>query len=120
MLLALRAGMRKGTLRTVTTALIVVSAVLMMVLFDPTGDPSRVYYGTDARAFSLLIGALLAMIWPSAKLSDISGRDLSGTERIAFDGVGIAALIGLVLMVLASPTDTHPSFTMAGWRLARC
>ncbi len=99
MLLALRAGMRKGTLRKVTTALIVVSAVLMMILFDPTGDPSRVYYGTDTRAFSLLIGALLAMIWPSAKLSDISGRDLSDTERIAFDGAGIAALIGLVLMV---------------------
>ena len=45
MLLALRAGMRKGTLRKVTTALIVVSAVLMMILFDPTGDPSRVLYG---------------------------------------------------------------------------
>lgn len=99
MLLALRTGMHKGTLRKVTTVLIVISAVLMMILFDPTGDPSRVYYGTDTRAFSLLIGALLAMIWPSAKLSDISGRDLSGAERIAFDGVGIAALIGLVLMV---------------------
>lgn len=99
LLLALRAGMKKGTLRKITTALIAVSAVLMMLLFDPTADPSRVYYGTDTRAFSLLIGALLAMIWPSAKLSDISGQNLSGKERLVFDGVGLAALIGLVLMV---------------------
>lgn len=99
LLLALRAGMRKGTLRKITTALIAVSAVLMMLLFDPTADPSRVYYGTDTRAFSLLIGALLAMIWPSAKLSDISGQNLSGKERLVFDGVGLVALLGLVLMV---------------------
>ena len=99
LLLALRAGMKKGTLRKATTALIAVSAVLMMLLFDPTADPSRVYYGTDTRAFSLLIGALLAMIWPSAKLSDISGQNLSGKERLVFDGVGLAALVGLMLMV---------------------
>lgn len=33
----------------------------MFILFDSTGDPSRVYYGLDTRAFSLLIGALLAI-----------------------------------------------------------
>ena len=34
----------------------------MGVLFQPGHDPSRVYYGTDTRAQSLLIGAALAML----------------------------------------------------------
>ena len=38
------------------------SAVLMAVLYHPGTDPSRVYYGTDTRAQSLLIGALLATL----------------------------------------------------------
>ncbi|WP_027928046.1 acyltransferase family protein [Amycolatopsis benzoatilytica] len=37
----------------------VVSLVLMAVLLDPA-DPSRVYTGTDTRAFSLLLGAAVA------------------------------------------------------------
>lgn len=45
----------------VTAVLAIVSAVLMAVLYNPAGDPSRVYYGTDTRAFSLLIGALAAL-----------------------------------------------------------
>lgn len=35
--------------------------ILMAVLYNPNGDPSRVYYGTDTRAFALLIGALAAI-----------------------------------------------------------
>lgn len=36
------------------------SAALMVWLFDPGVDPSRVYYGTDSRAQALLVGAVLA------------------------------------------------------------
>ena len=34
----------------------------MIVIFRPGSDPSRVYYGTDTRAQTLLIGALLALV----------------------------------------------------------
>ncbi|WGD37642.1 acyltransferase [Lysinibacter sp. HNR] len=37
----------------------IVSLVCMIVLVDP-GDPTRVYMGTDTRAFSLLLGAVVA------------------------------------------------------------
>jgi peptidoglycan/LPS O-acetylase OafA/YrhL len=40
---------------------IVASAVWMAVAFD-AADPSRVYYGTDTRAHSLLVGCLLALL----------------------------------------------------------
>ena len=40
----------------------VASAVAMAVLFHPGGDPTRVYYGTDTRAFDLLVGAAVAFL----------------------------------------------------------
>jgi peptidoglycan/LPS O-acetylase OafA/YrhL len=62
-LLLLRLG--RGTTKVllpVSIVLIVASATLMGVLFQPGHDPSRVYYGTDTRAQSLLIGATLAVL----------------------------------------------------------
>ena len=38
------------------------SAVLMAVLYSPGHDPSRVYYGTDTRAQSLLMGAVASIL----------------------------------------------------------
>jgi peptidoglycan/LPS O-acetylase OafA/YrhL len=43
-------------------AMIAGSAVLMAVLYVPGTDPSRVYYGTDTRAQSLLMGAVAAIL----------------------------------------------------------
>lgn len=72
----------------------------MAFLYDPAADPSRVYYGTDTRAFSLLIGALLAFLWPSNQLGDDSGHLLRTRERFILDGIGVIALIGLTLMII--------------------
>ena len=44
----------------VTLILGVISAGLMWNLFSSTADPSRIYYGSDTRMFSLLFGALPA------------------------------------------------------------
>jgi len=38
------------------------SAALMALLFHPGGDPTRVYFGTDTRAFDMLAGATVAML----------------------------------------------------------
>jgi peptidoglycan/LPS O-acetylase OafA/YrhL len=60
-LLLLRArGGSAQTLLYLSIALAVGSALLMALLYDPHADPSRVYYGTDTRAQSLLVGAALA------------------------------------------------------------
>ncbi len=53
----------KTTFYIVFIALAVLSVMLMGILAGP--DPSRVYYGTDTRAFSLIIGAILALRFPS-------------------------------------------------------
>jgi peptidoglycan/LPS O-acetylase OafA/YrhL len=54
-------------------ALAGVSALLMAVLYQPGSDPSRVYYGTDTHASGLLIGAALAVVWPTWRLSTKTG-----------------------------------------------
>jgi peptidoglycan/LPS O-acetylase OafA/YrhL len=43
-------------------AMLIGSAVLMAVLHQPAHDPSRVYYGTDTRAQSLLMGAIAGIL----------------------------------------------------------
>jgi len=43
------------------------SAMLMGILYKPGMDPSRVYYGTDTRAFELLMGCFMAIIFPMKK-----------------------------------------------------
>src|SRR5258708_110480 len=53
-----------------TAVLTAVSALEMAHLYQPGFDPTRVYEGTDTRAFGLLIGAVLAMAWPSAGQRD--------------------------------------------------
>jgi peptidoglycan/LPS O-acetylase OafA/YrhL len=71
------------------------SAILMAVLYHPTLDPSRVYYGTDTRASELLAGAALAMVWPSRHLK----RGIAPGARNTLDGLGVAglAIIGLLI-----------------------
>lgn len=49
-------------LLVVSTVLMVGSATLMAILHSPGTDPSRVYYGTDTRAQSLLMGAIAALL----------------------------------------------------------
>ncbi|MEG0666766.1 acyltransferase family protein [Gordonibacter sp.] len=99
---AMKVGAKKTTLRNATLVLAVLSAVEMALLFSPTADPSRVYYGTDTRAFSLLIGAWLAFVWPSHMLGAKSGVRLTKQVRAILDAVGGAALVGLLLLVAFS------------------
>ncbi|MGX0036199.1 peptidoglycan/LPS O-acetylase OafA/YrhL [Staphylococcus auricularis] len=44
------------------------SLELMILLSDFQGDNSRVYFGTDTRLQTLLLGALLSLIWPPFRL----------------------------------------------------
>jgi peptidoglycan/LPS O-acetylase OafA/YrhL len=60
-LLRLRRG-SLGSLLAVSLLMIAGSAFLMGWLYHPGADPSRVYYGTDTRGQSLLMGAALAML----------------------------------------------------------
>ena len=96
---------RKKVFCGTTAALAVVSAVLMAVLFDPLQDPSRVYYGTDTRAFSLLIGALLAILVTYEK-------ERLALKPVVRDLIGSAALAGLIVMIVV--VNGYSSFLYRG------
>lgn len=79
----------------VTAVLAMISVVLMGVLYSPDGDPSRVYYGTDTRAFSLLIGALAAI----QKEYHIIKVKLRGKLWAVIGSVSVLILIGMMMLI---------------------
>jgi peptidoglycan/LPS O-acetylase OafA/YrhL len=82
-------------LALLTIAGAIVSSILMAVLYEPSFDPSRLYFGTDTRAGGLLFGAALAMVWPSRKLS----RRIAPQARNTLDALGVAGLLVIALMI---------------------
>ena len=72
----------KPNTRRVVLGLAAVSALAMMVLYNPATDPSRVYYGTDTRVFSLLLGAWMAFI-PDRDLAPARLVRHLGLDRLA-------------------------------------
>ncbi len=90
LLVVLRAT--RGSRRLLTGAILALaaaSAALMALLYHPGTDPSRIYYGTDTRAFELLIGAALAVL--------VAGRSrLSRAWRRSLHAGGLIALGAIV------------------------
>jgi peptidoglycan/LPS O-acetylase OafA/YrhL len=82
-------------LAAVTLVLAAASAVEMALLFHPSFDPSRTYYGTDTRAFGLLFGAALALVWPSRVVIGRAGAHAGDI----LDLVGLAGLAGIGLLI---------------------
>jgi len=127
-----------------TTLLAALSALAMVSFYQPGLDPTRVYEGTDTRAFGLLIGAILALAWPSRSTRgahSAPGRwargllDLAGAAGLAGIGVMIwrvgeyspfAYRGGLVLLSVAAAAvvaaTAHPASLVGaalGWRPLR-
>jgi peptidoglycan/LPS O-acetylase OafA/YrhL/lysophospholipase L1-like esterase len=91
-----------------TLLLAAVSAVAMALLYRPGYDPTRIYDGTDTRAFAVLIGAALAFVWPSRHL----GRDVTETARWILDGIGMTGLA--IIAVLIWRTGQYSPFLYRG------
>jgi len=85
-------------LAAATLALAAASATEMALLYHPGYDPTRVYDGTDTRAFALMIGAALAFVWPSRLIR----ADTGSRGRWLLDGAGAAGLILILLLVWRS------------------
>jgi peptidoglycan/LPS O-acetylase OafA/YrhL len=95
-----------------TVLLALASTALMWGLYNPDRDPSRVYYGTDTRAATLLIGALLAFAWPLGGFRD----EISHRAARVLDGVGCVALLA-VLALFVRVHDYDPWLYHGGFLL---
>ena len=85
----------RGRLALYTLGLAAASALLMAVLYHPGFATTRVYDGTDTRAFGLLIGAAPAMVWRSRWLR----ADVPPGARMLLNLVGGLALFKIFLMI---------------------
>jgi peptidoglycan/LPS O-acetylase OafA/YrhL len=82
-------------LAMVVGAAAVISAVVMALLYDP-GAPSRAYFGTDARAHELLVGALLGL--------GLAGRPSLLKDRgKAASFVAVAGLVAIGVALVLVP-----------------
>lgn len=119
--------------RRVIFILAVLSAVEMAILYDPA-NINRVYYGTDTRAFSLLLGSWLGLAWPlnhlranlqknsqtmlntvgiiTTIITVIGFISLNGQSAFTYrGGMFIYSFIGMLLMA----TILHPGASVNGW-----
>ena len=103
-------GRRRARTRLAAATLLLaaVSAAAMALLYRPGYDPTRIYDGTDTRAFAVLIGAALAFVWPSRHL----GSDVTETARWILDGIGITGLA--IIVVLIWRTGEYSPFLYRG------
>ncbi len=111
LLVVRRAGRHRpwrSRLAVATLVLAGASALTMALLYRPGFDPSRVYDGTDTRAFGLLIGAALAMVWPSRRRR----KDTTPGVRRALDWAGVGGLV--VICVLIWRTTQYSPFPYQG------
>lgn len=79
---------KKKRVARVVLLLAIASAVEMALLYDPA-NINRVYYGTDTRAFSLLLGSWLGLTWPLNRLR----KNLIQPDINLLNGLGIASII---------------------------
>ena len=96
-------SLRRGGMLFASCAGAAAAALLMAQLYQPDGDPSRVYYGTDTRTAGFLAGAALALAQvrrpsPPNPLSQAGrGGDPAPTWRRKGPWDGSGAAVGLVL-----------------------
>ncbi|WP_208591219.1 acyltransferase family protein [Gracilibacillus suaedae] len=94
------------------------ASVLGMAFFYQPGlmDTSRVYFGTDTRAFALLIGAILALCLPSqmfeGRIADHKGL------RIFLDIIGAISFVILFWMIWQ--TNQYEAFLYRGGMVLQC
>ncbi len=103
-----RLGWGRVLLALATVILAGASTWAIVHLYDPHAmNNTRAYEGTDARAASLLVGALAAMALPFDRVPSLSRR-----FRIGLDVVGVLGLAG-VLAIIAR-TDEYSPFLYRG------
>lgn len=111
-LLASLGAKRLKAISAVFFAVALVSMAGMLALYTPGQDPTRVYYGTDTHAFSLLIGAALAAWLVRASKSGDAWGTRGGRGRGQWLGgaVEVAGFVGFVALLAAMRDDAPVAY----------
>ncbi|WP_314084161.1 acyltransferase family protein [uncultured Gemella sp.] len=86
----------------IVLGLIFVSLITHILLFD-INNISRIYFGTDTRAFSLLVGVVGAILYPMDKLN----KKITPQENIVYSVVSLISITTLItIMIYTSEYNT--------------
>ena len=117
LLLLLRLVGKRTRVAMVLGGLALVSAALMALLYTPGLEPSRVYYGTDTRAFELLVGAVAGVLALRSGTARGPSAVTARTDRIA--RMLAPAALALVVVALVARTQA-PAVLFRGGLLVLC
>ena len=110
----MRLTKKQATVTAIAVTLILAAAsfTALALAFHPGQDPTRAYEGTDTRAGGLLIGAALALAWPTRRArreraagDRAAAASPTGSSRRAIallDGGGVLGLVAIGLMIWRS------------------
>ena len=86
----------------VILGVILVSLIAHIILFD-INNISRIYFGTDTRAFSLLVGVVGAILYPMDKLN----TKITPQENLVYSVVSLISIAALItIMIYTSEYNT--------------
>ena len=86
----------------IVLGLIFVSLITHILLFD-INNISRIYFGTDTRAFSLLVGVVGAILYPVDKLN----TKITPQENLVYSVVSLISISALItIMIYTSEYNT--------------
>lgn len=71
----------------------ILSLFTMAIVFWVTGDSSRVYFGTDTRLQTLLLGCILGFLWNPFSLKKT-------TYTISFIGINLSGIIAFITLII--------------------
>ncbi|MET4703549.1 acyltransferase family protein [Frigoribacterium sp. UYMn621] len=99
-------ALRSRRARLLVVMAIGAASATAMILLASTGDPTRVYYGSDTHSFGLAIGAALAILhrdWPAST---------GPTARRVLPPVAVLSVLGILAIALMLPAGA--AFTYRG------
>ena len=88
------------------------SAVAMALLYSPDGDTSRIYYGTDTRLGTILLGAALAFLWSPGHRTATP----TWVGSFARDTAGLGALTG-ICWLMVTWNEFEPQLYLGGFTM---
>jgi peptidoglycan/LPS O-acetylase OafA/YrhL len=96
-------GVRVGALAGALLSTALMAWIAVRDGMPELADASRVYFGTDTHAMTLLVGAALATVWTPARIR----RTLTDRGRRVMSGAGFGALAALLLVFwFVGPTSS--------------
>ncbi|AKP66502.1 acyltransferase family protein [Companilactobacillus ginsenosidimutans] len=109
LILFVKFGVKKSNIFWFAMIVSLASAALMAALYQPGVDPSRIYYGTDTRLFSILLGCGLAIIWPAEKLK----AGVVKSDKAILNIVGLLSFALMIFMIF-TVKDSSPFLYRGG------